>query len=305
MNFRHVLSIAVLLGLCSPLSALASTISAVKGTQVVINMDTENYQAGQVVYGMTGTKRTALIQIQKIKGNKALGTITKGHAAVGSSTMLRTASNSGPSKQQASRGKNAQPDNEDSSNHSTIVRNRKKWSGGFLVGYAMQSAKMTIQTTTPPASESANFTGSAISLKGFADLDYTSQITLRFAFGLEPLSTKATTSNVLCSDNTNSCKFNYNFIALEGAVHYNLVTTPNRYWVGLGYAYLVDAGHSNNVPNVALSGGSSQMIIVSAGADFTFGRGFIPVALEYDLFPGGGGVTISSITFRGGYGFSF
>lgn len=292
MSFRNVLAFTVLFGLSIPLTAFASSVSAIKNKQVVITMDTETYQVGQVVYGMTGPKKTALIQIQKIRGNKALGTITRGHVAVGGTTMVRTA----PAARQR---------NEESSyNRTSYTHTRKKWSGGILASYAMQSASMTVQTLTD--SESAKFTGSAMGFKGFVDYDYSSNVTIRGAFGLEPLNTKASTTLALCGNGTtNACKFNYNFIAVEGSVHYNLVTKPSRYWIGLGYSYLLDGGHSNNVPNVQLSGGSSQMILFGAGADFSFRKGFIPVALEYGMFPGGGGVTISSIFFRAGYGWNF
>jgi|GEM_PF-2942074 len=293
MNFKNVFNATVLLGLLLPLSTFASSISAIKNKQVVITMDTETYQVGQVIYGMTGSKKTALIQIEKIKGNKALGVITRGHVAVGGTTMERTA----PSTQNS---------NQESSNNerSSVVR-RTKWSGGILASYAMQSASMTVQTATP-ASESAKFSGSAMGFKGFVDYDYSSNVTIRGALGLEPLNTKATLTQSLCGNGTtNACTFNYNFIALEGAVHYNFVTKPSRYWIGLGYSYLLDGGHSNNVPNVQLSGSSSQMILFGGGADFAFKKGFIPVALEYGMFPGGGGVTITSIFFRAGYGWNF
>jgi hypothetical protein len=291
MSFKTFLSSILFLSLGWTLTAQASSVSAQKGKRVVITMDTDFYQTGDVVYGMTGSKKTALIQIQKVKGNKALGVITKGHVAVGGATMPRVKSARG--QQQSARHEN-----------SSLVRNRKKLAAGFLVGYAMQSATATVQGSG--VSEGAKFTGNALSLKAFADYDYTPQITIRGALGLEPLQTKATLGQSLCSSGTtNQCKFSYNFIALEAAVHYNIVTQPTRYWIGLGYSYLSSGGNSNNTPNLKLAGNSTQMVLIGAGADFNWRSGFIPVVLEYGIFPSGGGVTVTSIFLRTGYGWSF
>lgn len=258
-------------------------------------MDTETYNVGDVIYGMTGSKKTALIQIQKVKGNKALGTITKGHVAVGGKTMVRGAAPTRTAKANAD-------DNEAYAGKSTITR-RKKISIGVLGTYASQTAKMTVQSTTQSAD--ASLTGSAMGFKGFADFDYSPNVTLHGAFGLQPLATKGSIALPLCDNGTNSnCKFNYNFIAIEGAVRYNLVTAPSRYWIGAGYTFLVDGGHSNNTPNVNLAGGTSQMIALGAGADFALSKGFIPVSVEYGIFPSGGGVTITSILVSVGYGWS-
>jgi hypothetical protein len=297
MSLKNWFCSILVLGCLLPWTAAqASSVSALKNKRVIINMDTEVYHVGDVIYGMTGSKKTALIRIEKIKGNRALGVITRGHVAVGGRTMTR------PSR--PTRTARASEGSDDSYSRSNLLRKRR-YGLGFLLSYATQSASMTVQSSS--LSESAKFTGSAMGIKGFIDYDFNPNFSFRGALGLEPLQTKATLSNALCGNGTsNNCTFNYNFIALEAGVHYNLVTTPSRYWLGLGYSFLLDGGHSNNTPNVNLAGGTSQMILISGGADFSFGkRSYIPVAIEYGLFPSGGGVTINSIFLRAGYGMNF
>ncbi len=79
--------------------AFAATVGKVKGKNVLIDLKGDPAAPGDLFYAVKADgKRSAILKIGKVKGDKAIGTILKGNAAPGMSLELK------PSKVTASGG---------------------------------------------------------------------------------------------------------------------------------------------------------------------------------------------------------
>ena len=73
----------------------------------------------------------------------------------------------------------------------------------------------------------------------------------------------------------------------------------------MGYAFLVAMQNTKNIANLETAS-TNQMIYFSTGLDLGLSGGsFIPIAIDYGLFPGSSDVKASSIYARIGYGWPF
>ena len=240
-----------------------------------------------------------MIKITQVKNNRALGELSKGKVQVGATFSAQNPYTGTAAASPRARSSNTAPSG---SYH------RSKMAGGFLVGMAQNSMAITVQSATAPFTQAAaTLTGTSFNLKGFLDYDLNPSFTFRGAAGLETFNVTGSIGSPLCDLGTNStCTVGFNYLAFEGSAHYNFLSGPTRAWVGLGYSFLVAASKSNNIPNLDTSSSTNQLILISAGVDFPVGKSsFIPVVVEYGMFPGSSNVTATAIYARVGYGFSF
>jgi hypothetical protein len=144
-------------------------------------------------------------------------------------------------------------------------------------------------------------------VKGFYDYQLSPAITVRGATGLEGFSVTGSTVNQICEKGTSTtCTVAFNYLAFEGSAHYNFLTGKTKAWLGLGYSFLLAASKQNNIPNLSSDSSTNQMLLAGAGADIGLSGGsFIPVVVEYGIFPGSSNVNASAINLRTGYGFHF
>jgi hypothetical protein len=293
-------SLIFLLALSLTPSVWAATVSQVKGNKLIIDLEGESAAPGTEFFLINSAgKRIGLATIRQIKGNRALGDITKGRAKAGDKAQLRS-----------SAGSTAVKSNSGSESSTNRSKSRKKpqHTGGLLLGYSMNSMALSAQSkNTVTNKEDVKLTGSAFSVKGFYDYALTPEFTVRGALGLEGFNTKGNTSTYrICENDTSlECTVAYNYLALEGTAQYNFMTGSSRAWVGLGYSFLVAMTKKQNIPNLSESS-TNQMILIAAGTDISLGpTSFIPLSVDYGMFPGSSNVSASSISARFGYGLAF
>lgn len=303
--------------------ALAASVTQVKGTRVLLNLEGDSIAAGAKVFLLNANgKRVAIVNVTSVKGDRAVGTVTKGKAQAGFTVQTAAGGSSAPSSSAAA-AKNSSDDSssEEAPTRSTVVRSgsrsgsgNSKLSGGVLVGFGMQSMSLTAQYdpdgggVQPNRSESASLKGSAISIKVFGDYDLSDSFTIRLAVGLEPFKATGSTTQLICNNgSTQNCEVVFNYIGFEGGLQYNLMKGSTRAWVGLGYSFLMEMSKSINIPNLQPNGKTNQLLLIGAGADIGVGRNgsYIPLVIEYGMFPGSSNVTASGIFLRSGYAFSF
>ena len=289
-----------------PATSFAASISQLKGSKVLVQLEGDAAKAGQDFYVLDSNgKRVALVRINQVKGDKAVGEVTKGTAILGGVMKLKTAATETTERPKAAPVKKSRVEDVESNSTSS---SRKKLSGGVLLGYAMNNMSLTVQDpTTPSLKEDVKLKDSSFSLKGFADYDLSKSFTLRFASGLETFAVKGSTTAAICDDRgSTSCEVSFNYLALEGSAHYNLMTGNTRAWLGVGYSFLLQMSKKVNIPNLSADGSTNQMILISAGTDIGMSGGsFIPIVVEYGMFPGSSNVVANAIYVRGGYGFNF
>ncbi len=295
----------------------AASVSQLKGSKALIQLEGDSANAGDEFYVLDSNgKRKAIIKISQIKGDKAIAEIIKGDAMLGGILKPRTNSNSEnqePAQRPAAKSDkkkktDSQSEEESSSGGATSFLKRKKIVGGVLGGYAMNSMKLTVQNPNAPSiKEDVTLTDSSFSVKGFADYDFSSTFTVRAASGLETFAVKGTTSAAICDNgNSTSCTVSFVYLPFEASAHYNFMTGKTRAWAGIGYSFLFQLSKTVSVPNLSAEGTTNQEILISGGVDYPLSKGkFIPVVLEYGMFPGSSNVVASAIYLRTGYGFNF
>src|SRR6476661_7557182 len=83
-------SLMFLLSILPAAFAWGGTVSQVKGQKLIIQMESGEFTQGSEIFIVTSAgKKIGLVTIKMVKGNKALGEITKGRANPGDSTLLR------------------------------------------------------------------------------------------------------------------------------------------------------------------------------------------------------------------------
>lgn len=278
--------------------AWAATVGSVKNKQVVLNMASgESLSVGQqlAIVDRSG-KRTGIVRIRQVRGNRALAEIVRGTAATGSTTQAAAAARGGSTPARGS---------------TPAASSSSKSRLGFFGGLAMNTMALTAQYQPPSLtlrSEDLNLKGNGFNFKAYYDYDYSKMLTIRAISGLETFSAKGSTAgaSLICSDGTsNECEVNFNYLSLEGHVQFNYLNSGTRAWAGVGYSFLITMSKAINIPNLQATGSTNQMILFGTGADFKLGSGsYIPVAVEYGYIPGDN-VKASAIYARAGYAFDF
>jgi hypothetical protein len=279
--------------------AFAGTVSQVKGNKMIIQLEGETPEIGTEYFIINSAgKKIGLVSIKQIKGTKALAELSKGQANAGDTIQSRSGGNSSAAQ--------ASAETETSSSSGKRVR-RGKHRAGALLGYAMNTFSLTVQDKTNASlREDVTMKDNTFNAKGFYDYDLTPALTIRAAAGYETFAAKGTTQQAICDNAAStSCEVNYSYLGLEGSLHWNFINGATRAWIGGGYSFLLAMSKQNNIPNLTDSS-TNQMLLVSVGTDIGLKNGaFIPLVLEYGIFPGSSNVNASSIFIRGGYGFTF
>jgi hypothetical protein len=287
----------------------AGEVKQVKGTKALLVLSEAEAQVGAQFYVLSSEgKKIGIIEIKQSKNGRAIAEILKGRAEVGGSLLSKAAGAAGAaSKTTAATQSENTPSSGDSEDTGSGRSSRRKYPIGILAGMTINSFAMNIGPKTSTSRDSGALTGTGFNLKAFGDYDFTKKLTFRAAVGVETFAASGSIAHTYCdSGNSASCSVNFMYLGFEGSGHYNYLTGKTKAWVGLGYSYLLQASSSNNIPNLDTGTGSNQMILVSTGADFGLSKGqFIPVVVEYGLFPGSADVKATSIFIRGGYGITF
>ncbi len=287
-------------------NCFAATVTQVKGTKLLMTTEGLNLSPGSEAYVLdSSNKKIALVVIKQIKGSKALAEIVKGRAVEGGQVVAKSAtarartSTPSPSASASASSANSRAGREKS--FSKKGRNV----GGILAGLGMNSLSLTVQNATTLQKEDVVLKDMSFSLKGFYDYDFMPEMTIRAAVGLETFTAKGSTTASICDGGT-TCSVAFNYLALEGSAHYNYLTGKTKAWVGLGYSFLVQVSKANTIPNLAADSSTNQEILISTGADFWLNSAsFIPVVVEYGMFPGSSNVAANAIYIRSGYGMTF
>lgn len=263
-------------------TAIASSIDKVSGKKVMITLDQEDVTPGFrfSVIGING-KRIGIVEIQKIKGKRALGQILKGRAEVGASLASIEESSSAPTKTSA-----------------RISPTTPTW--GVLAGLAMNT--MAVKFETP--ADTANLKGTSFNLLGFYDYPWSRELGIRFWTGLESFTAKGTSSLSSC-ENTKNCELTVSYLALGGVAKYNFIFSPVKAWAGLMYEYLIPMSKSSNAIADSKIGNNYNYGLAS-GVDISMGpTSYIPVHVEYGFFSNTATVKATQLILRAGYALKF
>lgn len=293
-------------------SVQASTVKAIKGNKALIEIQDETLVPGEQYYLINSDgKRTALIVIKQVKGNRALADITKGKGTAGQTIQSRAATEK-PLAPKTPKGDYA----EDFLQRSKVrdvpnLQKALKSSWGIQAGLNNNSMVANVATrdlSNNVIRSQADMAGSSFSLLGFYDKPLTSSLVLHIAAGYEMFNVSGSTSQVNGSDvnacsNSTSCSVDISYISGHGLIKwYPTYANKYRIWLGGGLGYMMNMSSSSN----ALSGiGATAIYTAALGTDIQFShKNYMPISVSYGMFPDSPTVKASMMTIKIGWGWN-
>ncbi len=265
-------------------SAESATVNKIKGTKALISVEGSDLKINDQFFTVSSTgKKRGLLQITSIKGDQAVANVIKGIPEIGQTLLAVSAA-----PQKTSKGSIQKKSSKASSSSSNFKHM------GLLGSYLMN--KMAVNFTVAGANFSTAMTGTGFGLLGYYDYDYTNAFQLRAAGGIEQFQVAEACTSLA------ACNVNINYLSGYGVAKYNFINGATKVWAGGGLGLLYAISKASTVLDTALIT-STYTITLSAGADFDMGGGsYLPVVLDYSMFPSSASVTASYIALRVGWG---
>ena len=286
---RVILCAWVLL-LFSP-ALFAAEVIKIKGKSALIDLKGDPASPGDVFYAIRPDgKRSAILKIAKVKGEKAIARVLKGKAATGMTLELKASSvtkNSG-----------------DGSDSADAAGGRKRSYWGGLFGFAQDSMDVNINNgTTGLFQEKGSLSGSAFSAKGLFDYELFPRVWFRGTTGLEGFSVSGpakcgAANNEVCTADLYYLSFDFigRYVFSEGKI---------RPWAGGGIGLLFPISKkATALESSSIS--TTNVIVIAGGLDwFISPTMYIPVSIEYGLLPKSDEVEATWIALRAGLAVPF
>lgn len=271
--------------------AFSNTVKTVKGKKALLDLSDSSLSSGDSVniYN-SDQKKIGSGKISQLKGKKAIVEITSGHANIGDSVVNENSDfgDSGSS----------------SSGSSTRNFNSKKNDWGVQFSFLMNA--MNAEETNGTTKEVAAMKGTSFGLFGFYDYAYSPRLMIRGGAGFDQFKASSTININGCDGRTSrNCNVNINYLSGYGYLKYNITTGKARFF-GLGGMAMMMAMSKSTTALKEGDISTTTLFIVGGGVDIKMSnKNFIPISVEYGLFPPSDSVSANSLIFRGGYGWLF
>jgi hypothetical protein len=287
---RHFLGLYIFAFIFLAPSLHAAEITKVKGKSVLIELRGDAASPGDVFYAVKSNgKRSALIQISKVKGDKAIGKIGKGKATVGQTLELKGAGVVKNSRR--SHGSSVMPPS-----------GRSYW--GAIAGYAMDSMTVSVKDSIDNHDlGKADLSGSGYSIKGLFDYELFPQVWFRGMSGIEMFNA---TGPAKCGDlNGKTCDAKIMYWSFDFVGRYVFSYSNIRPWAGAGLGLLIPVSKSATALQ-ANSIATTNVMMVTGGVDwFLNPTMYVPISIEYGLLPKSDEVEANWIALRVGIAVPF
>lgn len=278
-------------------ASLAATVSAVKGTKVLISLEEDTAEVGDEFYliNPASGKKTAIIRIKQIKDQKALAEIVKGKAQNGFTLQAKAATPMSADVPSTS-------SSEQSIEKDTSYLRMLKDSYGLTAGYIMNTMNAEISYKDGfgiTRQTSANMSGSGFTVGGFYDYAFNADFSGRAVASFEQFNVTGNSSAAGCSGTT-ACDAKINYLSLYALGKWYAFQGKYRGWLGGGMGYLFALSKSSTALNEAQIS-TNQVFTLSLGSDIQLSRkSYIPVSIEYNLFPDSASVKANMIVIKAG-----
>lgn len=279
----------ILLFFFSP-SVFAGSVIKVSDKKVYIKFtEDDSFTEGDVFY-LTNPegKKIGLVQLQRVKGMKAIGILKKGKATTGNATLFK-----GVGKSVAKKGKlnDDESSSSDSDSDSSSSSTKSRWGG--LLGYGM--ATQEVKQPTGTSSQS----GSSIAIKLLYEMPIYDSISLRALGGFEIFSVSGTGREPGQSvDSTVGTDVTYGTV--DALFRWNLSNSPSSSFYllgGMGLWYPISSSSTSIDPSTITSFAIGE---VGVGYEMKMQKFSIPIDLTYYYFPAGEEVETSVISVKAG-----
>ncbi|MFM6929610.1 MAG: hypothetical protein ACKOX6_14165 [Bdellovibrio sp.] len=299
-KFRSILLLGLLFSSFS-MPAWSATISQIKGTRTLLDLEGAEPVAGDEFFVLNNSKKkVAVLRIRQVKGNKAVADILQGKVDVGFSLQAKGSSKSEPKE-------TSTPRREDdsgiaASNRDTSFSRTLKPSYGILGEYMMNSMQVAVKDALNKK-ETVSMSGSSFGVGGFYEYTLTRDISLRLLGAIEQFNVTGKSSIPGCDSKTSqNCDAKIMYASAYGLGKYYFWQSKYRYWAGAGGGFLIAVSKSST----ALDAGAistNQVLTLAVGGDWQLSRkNYIPISLEYNYFPPSETVNATGISIKVGYG---
>lgn len=295
---RNLLILLIVGGLGS--FAHAASVMTVKDKKVLLEIGgMEDTLVGDefVLVDLEG-KRKGLVKVKQVKGHRAIAELLKGSADEGY-TLLRR-------KSEGSRLSRAvRPDENEISSDSTFAK-LSRYTGesmgvlGSLVNTSMSvdvrgGSGVTARTT------GASLKGTSFGVLGYYDHPFLKEFHFRGMGGLEQVQGSGSIGTPDCGGST-SCDFSVMYLSAYGLAKFNYLMTDMKAWVGGGLGFLIALSKSSSVLDTSQIS-TNQIYQIATGVDIPIGKSgaYVPIVLDYGIFPASDTVRANMITLRAGY----
>ncbi len=274
--------------------SLAGTIQKIKNGKVLISLDGTNAQIGDQFYGLSSAnKKTALIEITTVKGDKAIARIIKGKPEANDTILIKGS----PVEAQSPESK------------STFIRHdMKKIALNLKLSSDVISTLQQDTNAPTPNKETVEMKGTNFGINGMMNIPLGKFLSVEGFVGYELLKVTGTALRNVCDGKTSqTCTADISYLTLGALARYNYASGSMNYWAGAGFGLKQPISKSSTaltLDNISLA----NSVIVAFGLDYHLSNSqFIPISFEYhksfnesDTVP-----VISHIAVLAGYGFLY
>jgi len=291
MKFISFLTV-ILLSFAFTESVQAASVAKVKGRKVLIKVEGSNIKVGKVFYIISENgKKRGLVKIRAVKGNKAIGMISKKSKAQKGWTLRKRV------RKVSKR------------------RKRKRKDDEYDPRSAVKSIAVGVLGGFNSASIESPLTGTGFSFKGFVDYKLFQSVWFRGMVGTESLVLAEEGGPALCgtmvdpavptSGFDKPCIVEINYATVDLHARYVFGIKAFRPWVGGGINLLFPISSvSTALKEESIE--TANTFVGAGGVDYHFSpKWLFSAAVEYNFFPASDTVTASFIAGRAGIGYKF
>ncbi|KYG64893.1 hypothetical protein AZI86_11885 [Bdellovibrio bacteriovorus] len=308
MSLKNSLLIS-LLCLLTYSTSFAAFVTTVKGNKVLINLEGDPVDPEDEFFLINPetNKKTAIIRIKQVKGNRALADIIKGRAGVNQTLQAKgTANRSRPMSADVTDpgapDSASSPAPSASGRYTTMI----KESYGLMGSLNMNSMSANVTYRDPVGTvlkSSTDMKGNGFGVGGFYDYPFTDTLVGHAYAAIEQFVVSGSAANAACSGSTN-CEANINYLSVYGLAKWYFLPGKYRSWAGGGAGFLLALSKSSSALNESQIS-TNQVFSFAGGVDIQMSRqNFIPVSLQYNMFPDSSSVKASQIIIKAGWGWN-
>lgn len=263
----------------------AATVLKVKGRKILIDMDGETFNKGDLFYIISDEgKKRGLAKIVKIKGTKAIAKISKKSKAHSGWTLINK---------------------KDFQKKSAAISDKtSRW--GIFVGLGMDNMSVLIKDTKEEdgTNKTVNMSGNGFNIKGLFDYPLFNRIWLRGLIGLQQFATSSSTDTFCGVTKDQICNNNINYFSLDLWARYILKRGTFQPWIGGAFNLLHPLSHtSTTLDETSIT--TTNTWTLGGGFDWTLGKMIIPIQVGYSIYPSSKDVKATSIVINSGIIFPF
>lgn len=289
--------------LCVFISSLseAAVVTTVKGNKALIDLEGDTAAPGDEFFLIdpSTTKKTAIIRIKQVKGSRALCDILKGRAAPNFTLQAKAPSARPMSADVTDDDSSAGPAASTAGRYLTTL----KESYGVTGSFNMNSMSANVTYRDPLGTvlrSSTDMKGNGFGVGGFYDYPLSDNFVGRAFAGIEQFVVSGSAANAACSGSTN-CDANINYLSAYGLGKWYFLPGQYRSWAGAGAGFLLALSKSSSALNESQIS-TNYVYTFAVGTDIQWSRqNYLPISLEYNLFPDSNTVKASMIILKAGW----